>query len=442
MKRLLGIVSAAFLAMPCAVGAAPAVAGPLVSRAEAVRAVVESSSMLSSRAEYFRSHVPPLPLFDDVPQQNGLVPVLEAAFEQGIITGNAARTFRPTDPVTVEELTVIHARAVAMHDADAAAALLHDDGTPLFLRAQRVLVAHGMDVPKNLGTNAKAQRTSFTHMRQQLSFSMLTNESVTLPQEQTSSAVTTVSQVPPAAPASSSGVPQFLPIRLNPLPSPQTAPARDEAGSVHAVVATAQIVQEQPDARVAYARDVPAGYIDAGSSVSTAVSPAGAGISFVDAVGSGQGTVIDAGGGDFTASDTFTITIPTLGIGPITVSSPEDPFSHNGLLAPLQQGLGHLFGNPGGGGKILVYGHSSSYPWDTSAYTKIFRRINELNPGDEVIISYGGQEYRYTVTFEETVPAKDMSAYQDDGNGEDLILYTCWPPDSISQRYLVHAKPV
>jgi sortase (surface protein transpeptidase) len=45
------------------------------------------------------------------------------------------------------------------------------------------------------------------------------------------------------------------------------------------------------------------------------------------------------------------------------------------------------------------------------------------------------------VTYEQAVPAGDMSAYQG-GGSEELILYTCWPPDDIKQRYLVHAKPV
>jgi len=78
-----------------------------------------------------------------------------------------------------------------------------------------------------------------------------------------------------------------------------------------------------------------------------------------------------------------------------------------------------------------------------SEFTKIFRRINELSPGDKVYVTYAGKLHIYQVTHEQTILAKDANkAFQDQGVGEELILFTCWPPDSIAQRYLVHAVPV
>ena len=138
----------------------------------------------------------------------------------------------------------------------------------------------------------------------------------------------------------------------------------------------------------------------------------------------------------------FGITLPSLGITNLTVIHPADPFTDKGLLEPLKDGVGHLFSYPGNGGKILIYGHSSGYPWDVSQYTKIFRQINRLQIGDTVTVQYGGRTYNYQVTVKETVSASDLSAYQDGGDGEELILYTCWPPDSIAERYLVRARPV
>lgn len=137
----------------------------------------------------------------------------------------------------------------------------------------------------------------------------------------------------------------------------------------------------------------------------------------------------------------FAISMPSLGVKDLTITHPSDPFTKDGLLAPLKYGVGHLFSYPGKGGTILVYGHSSSYPWDVSDYTKIFRQINKLAVGDRIEITYAGTLYTYEVTMKQTVPADDMTAYAG-GNGEELILYTCWPPDSIKERYLVHAKPV
>ncbi|OIO53896.1 hypothetical protein AUJ46_04100 [Candidatus Peregrinibacteria bacterium CG1_02_54_53] len=138
----------------------------------------------------------------------------------------------------------------------------------------------------------------------------------------------------------------------------------------------------------------------------------------------------------------FAIAIPSIGIGDLTVTHPQDPFSKDGILEPLKYGVGHLFGYPGAGGKIMVYGHSSGYPWDLSQFTKIFRQINRLTVGDRVYVTYSGKLHTYEVTHKQAIDAADTSPFNDNGNGEELILYTCWPPDSISQRFLVHALPV
>lgn len=143
----------------------------------------------------------------------------------------------------------------------------------------------------------------------------------------------------------------------------------------------------------------------------------------------------------YLSSKPFAITIPSVGIYDLAIVRPAN-YDPDGLLEPLSRGVGHLFSFPGGDGKIMVYGHSSSYPWDTSEYTKIFRKINEANAGDKIYVTYNNQLYVYKVTFEQTIQASDTSPFNDDGTGEELILYTCWPPDSIQQRYLVHATPV
>ena len=137
----------------------------------------------------------------------------------------------------------------------------------------------------------------------------------------------------------------------------------------------------------------------------------------------------------------FSITIPSLGITDVTISHPGDPFTKDGILAPLKDGLGHLFAYPGNSGKGMIYGHSSGYAWDMSEYTRVFRKINQMVAGERVYITYDGQLHVYEVTKKQVIDAKDVSPFNDDGTDE-LILYTCWPPDSIKQRYLVHATEV
>lgn len=140
------------------------------------------------------------------------------------------------------------------------------------------------------------------------------------------------------------------------------------------------------------------------------------------------------------SSQDFAITIPSLGIRDLTVLHPDDPQSKEGLLAPLQNGVGHLFSYPGNGGKIMIYGHSSGYSWDVSRFTKIFRQVNKLRNGDHVFVTYQGNLYEYVVTGQQTISANDSSPFN--GAGEELILYTCWPPNSIKQRLIVRAVPV
>ncbi len=144
----------------------------------------------------------------------------------------------------------------------------------------------------------------------------------------------------------------------------------------------------------------------------------------------------------YLSKKSFAITIPALGITDLTITTPSDPFSSAGVLKPLATGLGHLFSTPGQNGKILIYGHSSSTARDTSQYTKIFRKINKLKPGDRVYVTHAGRLYIYEITGHKTVAAKDTKPYQPDGSGEQLILYTCWPPDSISQRFLQFGRLV
>jgi LPXTG-site transpeptidase (sortase) family protein len=136
----------------------------------------------------------------------------------------------------------------------------------------------------------------------------------------------------------------------------------------------------------------------------------------------------------------FAITIPKLNIKDLKITHPSDALTSEGLLAPLQQGVGHLFSFPGNDGKVLIYGHSSGYSWDVSQYTRIFRRVNELTPGDRVYLTFDGKMYIYEVTRQNQIDPKDVTPFM--GTGEELILFTCWPPDSTTTRLLVHAKPI
>jgi LPXTG-site transpeptidase (sortase) family protein len=157
-----------------------------------------------------------------------------------------------------------------------------------------------------------------------------------------------------------------------------------------------------------------------------------------DALPSVYGTGLEK----YVSKKTFSITMPSIDISDLGVAHPTDPTNATALLAPLQYGVGHLFSYPGEGSTILIYGHSSNYPWDVSGFAKIFRQINRLKAGDKVYVTYGGKFIVYQVTGSQTIPADDLAAVSSGGEGEELVLYTCWPPDHIKQRYLVRAVPI
>lgn len=142
----------------------------------------------------------------------------------------------------------------------------------------------------------------------------------------------------------------------------------------------------------------------------------------------------------FRSDKDFSITIPSLGIENLTISHPDDTLSSLGLLGVLKQGVGHLFSYPGKGGKIMVYGHSSSYAWDVSEYSKIFTKVNKLKAGDKVYVTYRGNLFTYAVTGQEVISPNDRSDFS--GDGEELILYTCWPVGTNKSRLIVKAVPV
>ena len=138
----------------------------------------------------------------------------------------------------------------------------------------------------------------------------------------------------------------------------------------------------------------------------------------------------------------FAISIPSIGLADLPVSHPQDTSTQKGILAPLSSGVGHLLGYPGDGGKVMIYGHSSDYPWKISQFSEIFSTINRTEIGDPIYVTHNGTLHEYRVTEKLTIPAKDRSIFEPDDNGEELILYTCWPVGSISSRYIVIARPV
>lgn len=143
---------------------------------------------------------------------------------------------------------------------------------------------------------------------------------------------------------------------------------------------------------------------------------------------------------DGVVSGEYTITIPRLNIFSVNVSF-ADPYSAKNALETLKTGLGHYLAPPEEGKKMIIFGHSSGYSWDKSNYKQILRQIDRLQAGDKIYINYHEKGYIYTIDQYEIMPAKELDNIMTEDNINELVLYTCWPPDRISHRYVVYGKP-
>ena len=88
---------------------------------------------------------------------------------------------------------------------------------------------------------------------------------------------------------------------------------------------------------------------------------------------------------------------------------------------------------PGEGRRILLAGHKNTF----------FNDLQSVNVGDVVTIETHYGVYTYTVESCEILEYDDTSAYDFTRTDENLILYTCYPFDTLGftpQRYFVYAS--
>lgn len=137
-------------------------------------------------------------------------------------------------------------------------------------------------------------------------------------------------------------------------------------------------------------------------------------------------------------SNEYTLTIPRLNLFNVSVSF-ADPYNAQDALSVLRDGLGHYLNPPGSGKKMVLFGHSSGYNWDSSSFKQILRQIDQLEVGDRIYVNYQEKGYVYQIFNKEIMPANLLADVMQDYGYEEMALYTCWPPDHISHRYVVYA---
>ena len=364
-----------------------------LSRVEGLASVLRMREQYAPQVVWFTENLPEMALFTDMDQRGWYAAYVEVGFLEGIVKGMGDGTFHPGDPLTVEQALVMLRRA------------MRDENTIDFKNSDRVTntpnqwftdaVSYSID--RNLigpGEYIKIgkpiTRGQFFHILYRLH--SIEAKGLYAFQDSPSD----IAQNIPLTP---------LPIFSDPSPSPSPTPV------------PFSIIPLPFEPSDAFSLTLPPPQTTYGPVAPLPIQH------------------------EYASQKEFAISIPSLDILDVAVGHPADPFSKEGILAPLQGGLGHLFAYPGNPGKTMIYGHSSGYPWDVSEYTKVFRKINELTTGERVYVTYEGSLHVYEVSKKQVIDAKDVSPFNDDGTNE-LILYTCWPRDGIKQRYLVHATEV
>ncbi|MEI6401339.1 MAG: class E sortase [Actinomycetota bacterium] len=101
-------------------------------------------------------------------------------------------------------------------------------------------------------------------------------------------------------------------------------------------------------------------------------------------------------------------------------------------LATLDNGPGHWPGTamPGQIGNVVIAGHRVSHK-------RPFRHIDQLEVGDEVILTTADGRFVYVVAGAEIV-GPDALRIVDQTAEPTATLFACHPPGSTRQRYVVH----
>lgn len=139
----------------------------------------------------------------------------------------------------------------------------------------------------------------------------------------------------------------------------------------------------------------------------------------------------------------FSVVIPKIGANSNIIEN-VDPSNEDEYLRALQEGVAHAKGTsfPGLGGTTYLFAHSADNFWNVGQYNAIFYLLNKLEQNDEINIYFQGIRYKYLVEKTEIVDPEQVEFITSTrGQGEELILQTCYPPGTTWKRLLVFAKP-
>lgn len=138
----------------------------------------------------------------------------------------------------------------------------------------------------------------------------------------------------------------------------------------------------------------------------------------------------------------FSIVIPKIGAKAQIIAN-VDAAEEDEYSKALKEGVAHAKGTyfPGQGKNMFLFAHSTNGEWNITRYNAIFYLLRKLDEGDKIIVFFADNKYEYTVEKKVVTNAKDTSWLTEKGQGEQLVLQTCDPPGTTTNRLLVIARP-
>ncbi|MEB1808117.1 MAG: class D sortase [Bacillaceae bacterium] len=127
----------------------------------------------------------------------------------------------------------------------------------------------------------------------------------------------------------------------------------------------------------------------------------------------------------------------TVGILSIPAIDAELPIVEGTDEDELEKGVGHYKGTawPTENDQIVLSGHRDT----------VFRRMGELEIGDQFIIKLPYGEFAYEIESTKIVDADDRTIIGSTAPDEVLVVTTCYPfsyVGSAPDRYIIYAKPI
>ncbi|MEK7543924.1 MAG: sortase [Patescibacteria group bacterium] len=140
------------------------------------------------------------------------------------------------------------------------------------------------------------------------------------------------------------------------------------------------------------------------------------------------------------ASKEFGLVIPKVGINTAVIPAvnPTDPGVY---LEALKKGVAHASTSyfPDEDGTVYLFSHSTNYDWFVKDLNAVFYLLKNLKEGDLIVIFYKGKQYTYKLREKRVVAPTETSYLLPQKGAKTLILQTCWPPGSTTERLLLFA---